>query len=242
MLSICLCFIKNHIISIDENYNFIHFFLFLTECQPGMFLYDGQCYTDCPDRTYIVPEKTVNRFRKLLKSRKSSASLRDVSHVIRAVSHSMVQKQCAPCHTSCLKCRGPNEYECTQCTLDTDYIEKTASETYCFQRNTKTWVSSEIIYLNNNNESESKGSPMISFERLMLYSLGIIILLVTIILLITNFLLKQCFNGTNSGSKLQNKYAYDRIAYDGSNEQHIIEQEILNSFSDSENEHEQVTR
>lgn len=208
-----------------------------------MFLYDGQCYIDCPDRTYIVPEIPVNRFRKLLKSRKSSASLREVSHVVRAVGYSTVQKQCAACHTSCLKCRGPNEYDCTQCSLDADYKENAPNETYCIQRNAKTYISSEIVVLNGSSENETQNqrSPMIPFERLLLYSLGIVTLAVTIILLITNFVWKRCSNKLNSNSKLQNNYAYDRIAYDGSNEQHIIEQEMLNSYI-SDSESEQVTR
>ena len=41
------------------------------------------------------------------------------------------QKLCAPCHFSCLKCRGPNDYDCLACAPDSIYQEKSQNESHC---------------------------------------------------------------------------------------------------------------
>lgn len=40
-------------------------------------------------------------------------------------------KLCAACHFSCLKCFGPNDYDCMACAPDSMYTERAANESYC---------------------------------------------------------------------------------------------------------------
>lgn len=46
--------------------------------------------------------------------------------------HSEPQKTCSPCHFSCLKCRGPNDYDCTACAPDSKFTKSGDAEAYCY--------------------------------------------------------------------------------------------------------------
>lgn len=106
------------------------------------FLYEGRCYSNCPERSYIVPETT-----KGSKSRFKSLSLRHAgeedslaaTQIITIPSDKKLleeknvpQKLCASCHYSCLKCRGRNDYDCIDCAPDSMYTVVSDTEAYCY--------------------------------------------------------------------------------------------------------------
>lgn len=113
---------------------YVLFFLFkqIAECAHQTFTFDGRCYTTCPERTFIVPEKisdgTVASKGLSLRKRETNidefGSLQDIigrtdSMKNRAITPSSAQKLCGSCHESCIRCNGPLDNDCIMC--DSDY-------------------------------------------------------------------------------------------------------------------------
>lgn len=67
--------------------------------------------------------------------RRSATSLLSVVPIERAIKMPAAAeppvKLCAACHSSCLKCFGPNDYDCMACATDSMYTERAANESYC---------------------------------------------------------------------------------------------------------------
>lgn len=165
----------------------------------------------------------------------------------RAVVPNIPQKQCAPCHVSCLRCRGPLDHECTECAQEMVYREVRPNETYCDPGEHESG-SPKVIKLfdndhnsNNTNHNFSYKSifPMI-FDHISIYVVCIYIVIVTIILFTVRAACRTFCINTTSNSNDKKNYAYNRIAYDGANEHIITEQEKFIQASDSSEETEMI--
>lgn len=129
------------------------------------------------------------------------------------------QKLCGPCHFSCLKCRGPNDYDCTSCAPDSSVTtERTTNESYCLPK-------SNYIH-----------PP--GFNRKIYIVLFIIVPATLIIfgLIVIFWILKCKLCGFNQNAS---QYIYNRIDFDAANNTITHSQKIgVELSSDSESEKE----
>lgn len=207
-------------------------------CVQTTFIYEGHCYTSCPEHAYMLPEKPNNSIN--FTSDLDTARLHE-----RAVLPNIPQKKCGKCHESCLRCRGPSNADCTECTSESKYREITSNETYC-DTDEHDAGSPQIInifdpHLNYTNQN-SHASIVQIFQHSSISTTLISIASVTIILFTIYLTCKLCGDDkitttTTTTSALNNKknYAYNRIAFDG-NDQIALEQEIMIHASDSSEE------
>lgn len=213
--------------------NFILYFLFTfhfyLECLQNTFLYESRCYTSCPERSYI--SSIINQRQKLIiptdendnedagreiltpPQKLQSGSLRR-----RAILFPQVQpqKSCAACHFSCLKCSGPNDYDCTACTPDSLLTEKSAKETYCAPINQK--IPTHDIRIS---------KSMYIFLLILGPALSILLFLIVI-----SWLLKR--NCLDNKRTTKSDYIYDRVALDSANDKVNFAQEIVDYSSETD--------
>lgn len=202
-------------------------------CDQTTFIYNGHCYTACPERTFMLPEKP-NTFKLLLEN--ATSSLHE-----RAVVQNVPQKQCGDCDSSCLRCRGPSDHECTECATELVYREIAPNETYCDPGQRE--IKSQKLFNIDQNHNETQ--PNLShktifqnlFEHVSIYVIFIYIIVVTIILLIVRMGVNAYLKHKTWTNSKQN-YVYDRIAYDGTNDDIVMQQEININISDSSEETE----
>lgn len=215
-------------------FSFYHsklFFIYFTECIKNTFQYEGKCYTSCPERAFMLPEGTAMdldqpsvRKSASLKARRMTKHRRDTENgneTERAIKMPIYpQKLCAPCHFSCLKCKGPNDYDCTDCAPDAVYTEKSTNEAYC---SAPTPTNYDQIY------------------AVLLVVIPVLTLFFVIVSVSWMLKIRYC-----SDDKIRSSYAYDKIAFDG---KHIItpSEKILSKFgnddfSSDESENENYRR
>lgn len=165
----------------------------------------------------------------------------------RAVVQNVPQKFCSPCHTSCLRCRGPSEHECTECSAESVYREVSPNETYC-DTNEHDVGSPKVVKLFQNNQHSNetaqnfshKSIPRLIYDHISIYMIVIYGISVTMILFTIYIITRTFFtNPTTNGNDKKN-YAYNRIAYDGNNDQIVMEQEMIINTSDSSEETEPI--
>lgn len=165
----------------------------------------------------------------------------------RAVISNVPQKQCAPCHMSCLRCRGPNEHDCTECTSEMAYREVMPNETYCDPGEHENGSPKVIKLFDNDHNANTtihnfsyKSIFQIFFDHLSIYIVFIYVVIVTIILFTIRAVCKTFFTNKTTNSNDKKNYAYNRIAYDGANEHIITEHEKFIQASDSSEETEMI--
>lgn len=215
-------------------------------CEQTTFNYKGRCFTSCPEKTYMLPEKAgiISKSKSNDGLSSSAASLHR-----RAVISNVPQKRCGDCHVSCYKCRGPNAHECTECTSEAAYREVNANETYCDRSEHDDGSSLKVIKLFGNDHSNSSDQHNFShktffqiyFEPSSMLLMIIYIIAVTVIALIVRVIyLTYCSTVSNPNVNDKKNYAYNRIAYDGTNDHIIMEQEMNLNISDSSEETETI--
>lgn len=205
---------------------FLSVFVF-AECDQTTFLYEGRCYTDCPEHSYMVPEASPNQ---------ALQAVITTVQALRSIAAKMPRKQCAACHYSCLKCRGPNDYECTRCTNEAQYRRTEFNQTFCVP------VPLDEITIGDNVEQSTSNftSHNLGDRKNLIFFLIYLVFIISITIVSTFFIVRFIITQycTAPKGKDQNNYAYDRIAYDGTNEQEhvVIERETLDdcNLSDSE--------
>lgn len=153
------------------------------------------------------------------------------------------QKRCGPCHISCLRCSGPSNFQCTECSPESVYRENAPNETYCdpgeheagSPKITKLFNHDQLINANGSQVNLSHKSIIQQIVDLPTLVLTIIyVLSVTIIVFIVLMVYKILHpNDAASTSNDKKNYAYNRIAYDGNNEHIVMEQELMIPSSDS---------
>lgn len=163
----------------------------------------------------------------------------------RAVLPNPPQKKCGPCHTSCLRCSGPSNFQCTECTPESIYRENAPNETYCdpgeqeagSPKITKLFNHDQMINANGSQVNHVSHKSIIQqiVDMPTFITAIIYILSVTIIIFIVIMVYKTLYPniGVNSNSNDKKNYAYNRIAYDGTNEHIVMEQELMIPSSDS---------
>lgn len=131
-----------------------------------------------------------------------SLSLRSIDKLERAIISELVpQKRCETCHFSCLNCRGPNDYDCSECTPDSVLTpNKSLNETYCSSIN-------QQLPVHNSNEV---GSSTYVFLLILGPAIVLLIFVVTVSLVMKS---KLC------GNSRKQDYVYDRIDFDAQNDE-----------------------
>lgn len=168
-----------------------------------------------------------------------------LSPMKRAVVPNVPQKQCAPCHTSCLRCRGPLDHDCIECTSEMVYREVSPSETYC-DPGENGWPQVVKLFDNDHNSNETmhnfsyKSIYQLFFNHISIYIICIYIVIVTIFVFTIRAVWKTFFANKMQNGNDKTNYAYNRIAYDSANEHIITEQEKFIHASDSSEETEMI--
>lgn len=165
----------------------------------------------------------------------------------RAVAPTVPQKLCSPCHVSCLRCRGPSDHECTECTSESVYREVFPNETYCDPGEHEVGSPKVIkLFQNDHNANDTaqnfshKSIIQLIFEHISIYMLVIYVLSVTMITITIYIICRTFFTNPTANGNDKMNYAYNRIAYDGTNDHIILEQEMVINASDSSEETEAI--
>lgn len=137
-----------------NRFQFTHFGLFniyfrVPECHQTFFLYAGQCFTGCPEKTFmsqtfapppvkLKPKQTVklrdnsaSKSSSLKKRKKKRKRMEDVT-VVRNIMKPEPPKICLDCHYSCLTCSGPHDFQCLSCPPDAEIFNSSAKESFCY--------------------------------------------------------------------------------------------------------------
>ncbi|XP_042210077.1 furin-like protease 1, isoforms 1/1-X/2 isoform X2 [Homarus americanus] len=77
------------------------------ECQKNEYLYNGKCLKNCPDRHYAWNPQEMG----------ATGSL-----------------SCRPCHYTCRRCSGLQDYECTACWSDAELYNPSEDQNFCHPR------------------------------------------------------------------------------------------------------------
>lgn len=160
----------------------------------------------------------------------------------RAIISDASQKQCADCHSTCYKCRGPSASDCTECTADYNFRNATTNESYCDIIEQPDANVPKVVKLfdgeHNTNTTSNQFSQKTFLQTIASLPLNLIFIclaVVCVILLVLRIIcLKYCGNENESHADKKN-YAYNRIGYDGTTDHIIMEQDIL-TISDSSDE------
>lgn len=158
------------------------------------------------------------------------------------------QKRCGPCHATCLRCNGPSNFQCTECTPESIYREMAPNETYCDPGEHDDAGSPKITKLFNHDQMiNANGSQMNvishksiiqqivdlpTFVTAIIYILSVTII-IFIVLMVYKTLNPNVGVANSSNNDKKKNYAYNRIAYDGNNEHIVMEQELMIPSSDS---------
>lgn len=155
---------------------------------------------------------------------------------LRAIASQMPHKHCAACHYSCLICSGPNDYECTRCATDAQFRITNFNQSFCVPVSFNEITISDNVENGTNNFSSHNLGDRKNLIFFLIYLVFIISITIVSTFFIVRFVITQYC--TAPKGKDQNNYAYDRIAYDGTNEQEhvVIEREILDDGNLSESE------
>lgn len=130
----------------------------------------------------------------------SSLSLRSVINERAIIQPQIPQKMCDTCHFSCLNCRGPNDYDCTECAPDSVYTSKSLNESFCSSINQQLPV----------HDANSIGSSTYVFLLILGPAIVVLIFVVVVSCVIKS---KLC------GSSRKQDYIYDRIDFDAQNDE-----------------------
>lgn len=207
-------------------------FLCHTECNETTFSYNGSCFASCPVQTYVLPEKLRAGSRKPMA----------VPPHERAVISDASQKQCADCHTTCYRCRGPNAYDCIECSSGFIHRIVTANESYCDtdanpQKILKLFDGDHNANVTVNDFSHKNLlQTLLDYDTISMVIVSVYVMAFLVFLLILRIVYVKCCATASDSHTDKKNYAYNRIAYDGTNDHIIMEQDMLHTISDSSDE------
>lgn len=198
----------------------------ISECAVTYYLFDGKCFTTCPERTFVVPERVSfgNVRSKGLSLRKRAWNIDEFDNLEditrpeslvknRAIMMPSAQKLCGSCHESCLKCNGPLEKDCVAC--DSNYNQIIiGSSVSC------------AIRLNNATTSllESLGNELKSFSRLKIILISSLIgVAVLLIVSVCIYLLLRKYESSKAAASERGefKYSYNQLV-ENENEEALL--------------------
>lgn len=179
------------------------------------FLYDGRCYTVCPDRSYMVAEKSPSQS---------------------TIHTSVPQKRCEACHYSCVECSGPHDYDCTRCMSEAQFRRTEFNQSFCVPVPFDEITNGVAIEQSTNNFTTQNLRDRNNLIFFLIYIVFIISVTLASTFFIVRFIVTQYC--TAPKGKDQKDYAYNRIAYDGTNEQEhvVIERDMLDESNVSDSE------
>ncbi|XP_028043564.1 furin-like protease 1 isoform X1 [Bombyx mandarina] len=125
------------------------------ECAKGLHLYNGRCYSRCPDGTYaneISMERSSRRrnltiFSEGSLSKRQDGSLKssalealDMEPYANSTKDPLI---CLPCHYTCATCAGPHDSQCVSCLDDAELFTSTDSvlKYYCYPKKVVSQIS-----------------------------------------------------------------------------------------------------
>ncbi|XP_012548749.1 furin-like convetase isoform X2 [Bombyx mori] len=125
------------------------------ECAKGLHLYNGRCYSRCPDGTYaneISMERSSRRrnltiFSEGSLSKRQDGSLKssalealDMEPYANSTKDPLI---CLPCHYTCATCAGPHDSQCVSCLDDAELFNSTDSvlKFYCYPKKVVSQIS-----------------------------------------------------------------------------------------------------
>lgn len=202
-------------------------FLLFPECLPGTFLYKDRCWSHCPEQSYMVPEIPRSRNRNndfqpdenIISVRSTlddqyvpNSTLFDEPSEKRAIMPPIPQKRCAPCHVSCLLCRGPDPNECLQCHPGNHLTIVSADETYCYPATNGNNLSRATGQLSSGEDTDDDSllKDLSAFWSVVVPSMVVIVFVVVFSLLGAHLI---------SRWKNSNTHSYEKVAFDVPNEE-----------------------
>lgn len=200
-------------------------FQIVPECSRNYFLYAGKCYSNCPERTFIVPEEVVAddiRSKGLSVKRRASNVEgfdrdRDQDSAIvknRAIMLSSLQKLCGSCHEACLKCNGPLESDCVLCDQNYNQIIIGSSISCDRKSNNATATLIEAIHRGFNEHSTLKVALIGALIAVL-----VLISSISIYLLRRKLSIVKVLSPTERDGKFSAKYSYNQLA---ENEENLL--------------------
>lgn len=154
----------------------------------------------CPDHSYMLPEEPPNAA---------------------AATPNRPIKQCAACHYSCLQCHGPNDYECTRCIDAAQFRRNRFNQSFCMPTDSNHIDDRPMIHsLDGFEQQQNFPSHNWNDRKYLIFFLIYIVVIVSITIVFTLFTVRCIVRQYCAPpiGKDQNNYAYDPIAYDGTNE------------------------
>lgn len=220
ILDLLFCFTFYGRFFINQFASFCFLFQMISECAHQTFTFDGRCFTTCPERTFIVPEKVSAGIAgsKGLSLRKRAANIDEFDNLHdiidrteslvknRAIMSGSTQKLCGSCHESCLKCNGPLDSDCVLC--DSNYNQIIIGSNISCALNNQTLSGSLLL---KNIEHELKNYSLLKIVLVCLF-VGILF----VITCISIYLLRQKhkFDKNLSSERDRNfsgKYSYNQL-------------------------------
>ncbi|CAG4935426.1 unnamed protein product [Colias eurytheme] len=201
------------------------------ECAKELHLYDGRCYTRCPDGTYaseILMERSSRRrnltaLEPALVKRHGDVTAPALEALDMEPANSSAPRICLPCHYTCATCVGPHNTQCSSCLDDAQLYNKTDVEPkfYCYPNTVLPQISDADWH----------------------YKVNIILSIVLVVFgTVTLYVIVTCLQKTFCSNHYNDniKVAYRELAVDDKLQTALeIEDEIhkaINNGSDSESE------
>ncbi|XP_045501156.1 furin-like protease 1 isoform X2 [Colias croceus] len=203
------------------------------ECAKELHLYDGRCYTRCPDGTYaseILMERSSRRRNltaleppALVKRQGDVTKPSALEALDMEPANSSAPRICLPCHYTCATCVGPHNSQCSSCLDDAQLYNKTDVEPkfYCYPNTVLPQISDADWH----------------------YKVNIILSIVLVVFgTVTLYVIVTCLQKTFCSNHYNDniKVAYRELAVDDKLQTALeIEDEIhkaINNGSDSESE------
>ncbi|XP_055850087.1 furin-like protease 1 [Episyrphus balteatus] len=104
------------------------------ECKDPTYLFNGKCYTKCPEQTFAISEvlptehdALFNDLDEIQKHMKTRSTLDEA-----LLDDGSLKNMCAICDKSCLHCSGPSPAQCTACFPESRLKTVNNLEGFCF--------------------------------------------------------------------------------------------------------------
>lgn len=181
-------------------------------------MFEGKCYTECPERSYPIisyQSRLRSAVRESSKSLKRDIQADSQQRDERAILNPSLQRLCGSCHFTCLICRGPKDSDCTACASDAKLNNRSLTENFCVSPVDIIGGHETLLEL-----TKSKHMPFL-VSAIILTAFGTIAVIVWSVVRL---------GGRNKD------LAYDRIAFTISDDRAMIGDEILCESSDTDDD------
>lgn len=161
---------------------YIWLLIFIADCSQQTFLFGGKCFINCPERSFIVPEKVgaqKSGESQTLSLKRGIGEFDNLDDILgkhnRAIKIGVVQKTCDACHPSCQKCNGPLKSNCLACDLELE-LSVNGQKQFC----------NPIINLSSTNTTTTMDSIKLQLKNYSINQIILISSLIGIIILLSS--------------------------------------------------------